>query len=196
MACSTNDNSIVAIPVNHGNLNGYLIAGSETDKDQERIFPVFCELVFQKSSADGSAPIPLSADFQAFKNWATANEFGISQAVGGKNVFVGYISADALPELTPVNGYSKADLENWLEPESRLFFDVFLHMPANNKHLRYFKKDSLITQDLLRQYTRLGTSNLMIQSEDHQAFIAYCLQTALSHEQSSTEPSSNSNVSG
>ncbi len=169
---------IRALLVNKDGIKGYLIVGHDAKTDDQKI-SIFCELILQQCSGEKISTIPVLASFSLFKRWATSTEFCFTELVGGNEILVGFMSADELPDLVQLGGYLKADLENWLEPESTLSFDVFLHMPANNKQIKYFKKDSLITQELLRQYSRLGVPNLLIRAADHQTFIAYCIQVAL-----------------
>jgi hypothetical protein len=175
----TGDGAVLAIPVSKDGIKGYLVAGVDAPRGDRRVLAAFCAHMLNHCSREPGLAISVALEFATFQKWALANDFQFSEMVGGKQILMAFMPAETLPELLPIGNYLQTDLENWLVPESKLTFDVFVHMPANNKQIRYFKKDSVINEGHLHQYSRLGMPGLLIQEQDLLSFMAYCIELAL-----------------
>jgi hypothetical protein len=111
-----------------------------------------------------------------FKSWAEKfASFTVAGNLNGQEISFAYMALSELPIIARQEQFLALTYENWLVPNSELLFDLYLHMPANQKYLLYLKKGTLISKQVLNKFLRLNVKNLFIEPAHRNSFLEYCI---------------------
>jgi hypothetical protein len=176
---------IAALEISSSRFKGYLIIGNEEGTTDSEVVATFYQNVRLELEAVGEKlgelrpVLSVSLDWSVFKSWADSFAELSIPFLGAKSRFlVAFMPFHSFPTYSDEAGkdYLEVKFENWLEENSILTFDLYLHMPLNKKYLLYLKRDSMIEAQTLRKLLKLDIKSIYILPSDKDFFASYCIQ--------------------
>jgi len=179
--------NILAIQIKTSRYRGYLIFFSATDKpNQEWVEQVF--KLIQTKMKDYGEPIKPAVTMQFavpaidFVKWREGEaEFIITATHKADKYAVAFLPISEIPIATD-NNNSKVDsisLGSYIVGDSELLFDLYLHLPKNDKFILYLKKNDIITQNNLSKLLKFGIKTVYVKHEERHLFFAYCARNRI-----------------
>lgn len=158
---------------------GYLVSGQATDVSN----PNFMKKVFQNLNDEMRKQnealstlcgvLELKLGTVPFKKWTQERaEFSIQSKIGNEEIIFAFVPVDELPQNFIDEDLVPISIDKF-EENKILYFDLFLHMPANEKHILYLKNGSVfskISRDRLKEH---NTKVLYVKKTDEHLYFAY-----------------------
>ncbi len=118
--------------------------------------------------------LELSLEPISFRQFAKERaQFLVESKFNQQELLFAYLPVDELMQRLGSEDLNPIDL-SLIESDRPLQFDVFLHMPKNQKHIRYLKSGSLFTSAAFNRLTEFSVQQLYIKKSDENLFYAYC----------------------
>lgn len=167
---------------------GYLVGGNASDlPDRDLMDTVYKKLTsamqnFGEPLKPVANVLEVGFDPLPFMLWAENQaEFTVTSQHGDDNVAFAYIPIEHVPEVVEgenpdVLGIS---IEKDLVPQAELLFDLYIHMPKNNKYLRYLKNGAILTAKTIAKLLKFGIKTVYIRAADREQFYAYCARNSI-----------------
>jgi len=180
--------NIIAVTFPSKKLNGYLVVGQDRVELDGGVLKAVYTLLLNKLPQDGLPPtqnparIGVGTDFQSFAEWAeSVAEISLHDTLDGGRITIAFLDGEELPRAEAIEGqpYLEVDFKNWLTDGTVLQFDLYLHLPANDKHILYLKKETNVTADTVGRFERLNTPKIFIDPADMNGFVSYCIQVKI-----------------
>ncbi|MBK9294061.1 MAG: hypothetical protein IPM57_06385 [Oligoflexia bacterium] len=162
--------------------NGYLLGGNAMDICDRNLMKKVTDHLYEKMNIAGHPLEPvvgvleLQFDPIPFMLWAEKNaDFFVKSNYGAEQVVFAYIPVDKLPEIKEAenNHLYKVDLTNIIQDE-RVLFDVYIHMPKNNKYLLYLKKGAVFTAKTINKLAKFQVDGVYIKNSELNLYYSYC----------------------
>jgi hypothetical protein len=179
---------LIALTIHTVRFKGYLLLSNLSGTLDDKFAAEFLTKLKAKLETKGerlrNADEVLSVNVKQFpfEEWSRNNaDFMITETIKGEPAGFAYIPVDILPDFTPQENYLGANAENWLRVNMELSFDLHLHLPKNNKYFLYVKKGTLLSEATVKKFLQFNVSNIFINPDEKQSFLAYCVRNILVH---------------
>jgi hypothetical protein len=162
---------------------GYIVCVSYEDKYQKQFMQTLMEDfrdIMSKNGEPLSPPLEiLEVEVAAipFGPWAENKaEFSIASKRSGLSL--AFFSTAEHPQVIEALDDSVLGicLEKDMRPDTRVTFDVFIHLPKNDKYLLYLSKGQMFTKNMLTKFIGFGVKNMFIRKTEKDLFLAYCVR--------------------
>lgn len=100
-------------------------------------------------------------------------EFLVEKTMQEKQILFAYLPVPELPKVFEQDDLNAIELSHF-EHGQHLKFDVFLHMPKNQKHIRFLKSGAPLTPAAIDRLKNHEVKQLFIKKADEHSFFAYC----------------------
>ncbi len=158
---------------------GYLVSGQASDVSN----PKFMKKVFDNLGKEMEAQnealstlcgvLELKLDAVPFKKWTKEKaDFVIQSQIGNEEILFAFVPVEDLPQNFIDEDLVPVPIERF-EEDKILYFDIFIYMPMNNKHILYLRNGAVFTKlskDRLKSY---NTKVLYVKKADENLFFAY-----------------------
>jgi DNA-binding NarL/FixJ family response regulator len=109
-----------------------------------------------------------------FLTWAREkSDFYVTSKKTGLGL--AFFSAPDLPEPEVVQDPAVLGIstEKHLVPDTEILFDVFIHLPKNQKYLRYLKKGQTFSVSISSKFAKYAVDSLYVQKDQRQDLLTY-----------------------
>jgi len=150
---------------------GYLVAAVDKQfREKAFLEGILKEVVKQlEAGGDGQGSSgrlhEVELGFKTIKKWAsTRAECIVSSKFASSEVMVAYADTDTLPGIAPTPNpeFYWVDVNRWLSAKAKLPFDVYVHLPENNKYVLYIRKDSAVSEQNISRLSKIGSDRCFI----------------------------------
>jgi len=159
---------------------GYLVSGQANNISNkalmEKVFANLNEEMQKQNEALSTlcGVLDLKLDSIPFKQWSEQKaEFIVGSQLGRDEVQFAFIPVEELPKSFIDEDLVPVEIEHF-EADKPLFFDIFLHLPLNHKHILYMKNGAILTGNSRQRLVSYNTKVLYVRKEDQNLFYAYC----------------------
>lgn len=177
--------NLVALEISSPRFKGYLLIGGQNNHlnldSSINFYKNLQELMKEngESLRDSKAPISVEVDWPSFMVWTkTSADFVISDTKLDRKPLFAFMSLNSLPAMSEreKDNFLEITYESWLIGNTNLTFDLYIHMPLNQKYILYLKKDAVIEAKTLSKFSQLDVKTLFIPLNEKNQFLAYCIQ--------------------
>ena len=126
--------------------------------------------------------LTMNLPFADFKAWSQAHATKIvAETVEGKELLFAIVAETALPTLVMSENdpWAETDLKGRLRLNTRLPCDIFIFLPANERYIRYLRRDELLSEDVLVRWERVKQQFCYVSKEDASELVQYCIRGEL-----------------
>jgi hypothetical protein len=118
--------------------------------------------------------ISLEIDPISFREFSKDRaEFLVEKTVQQNEILFAYLPMLELPKVFEQGDLNAIEL-NHFEQDQHLTFDVFLHMPKNQKHIKFLKTGAPLTSSAIDRLKSFEVKQLFIKKADEHSYFAYC----------------------
>ncbi len=182
--------------VESSHYRGYLVSASTDDFGDGAFMDKFITQLSRTMNDLGERlqePMTkMSLDFEPieFHLWAqTQASFVISSQNGDHTISIAFVPLHYIPELVATtideNEVFAIDLKKDFVPNRQIDFDIYLHMPKNNKLILYLKEGSFLSQSKIAKLVGFGVSKVYLRKDQEKLFQLYSAKnkilSALAH---------------
>ncbi len=158
---------------------GYLVSGQASDvsnpKFMKKVFDNLGKEMQKQNEALSTlcGVLELKLDAVPFKKWAKEKaDFIIQSQIGNEEILFGFVPVDDLPQNFIDEDLVPVPIERF-EENKILYFDIFIHMPMNNKHILYLRNGAVFTKLSKDRLLGYNTKVLYVKKTDENLFFAY-----------------------
>jgi hypothetical protein len=175
---------LLSMVISTDRFRGYLICARGDGEGSLAFAADFYEMLQREMEARGEPFLRKEGVFAADTvgvdpvRWASKSAaFSIVGDIGDEQWTFAFIPVKSLPQFVDVEdpAYLEVDYREWLHEDSQLSFDLYLHLPKNEKRLLYLKSGATLAKRILEKFNRFGVSKIIIDSNQRSQFHAYCL---------------------
>ncbi len=114
-----------------------------------------------------------------FKKWTKERaQFTIEKQLGKEEIVFAFLPVEDLPrnfideDLVPVS-------IDYFEEDRVLYFDIYLHMPVNQKHVLFLKNGAVFTKVSRARMVEHNIKVFYVKKEDQNLFFAYSARNSI-----------------
>ncbi len=158
---------------------GYLVSGQASDvanpKLMKKVFDNLNEEMRNQNEALSTlcGILELKLGTVPFKKWTQERaEFSIQSRIDNEEIVFAFVPVDELPQNFIDEDLVPVPIDKF-EEDKILYFDIFLHMPVNEKHILYIKNGSVFSKISRNRLKDYNTKVLYVKKTDEHLFFAY-----------------------
>ncbi len=162
--------------------NGYLISGQSNDLTNPELMKKVFENLQNEMQKHGESLSILGACLElelkpiSFKELAKHQaEFVMNSRQGSNEISFAYLPVETLPPAFANEEITSIERHFFIENRT-LLFDVYLHLPKNQKYVYFLKRGASFSSDATRRLDGFGIKKLSIKKADEKLFYSYCVR--------------------
>ncbi len=158
---------------------GYLVSGQASDVSNPRFMKKVFDNLGKEMEKQNEAlstlcgVLELKLDSVPFKKWTKDKaDFVIQSQIGNEEILFAFVPVDDLPQNFIDEDLVPVPIERF-EEDKILYFDIFIHMQMNQKHILYLKNGAIFTKISRDRLVAYNTKVLYVKKADENLFFAY-----------------------
>ena len=162
--------------------SGYLVSGQSDDLTNPELMKKVYQNLQDEMQKHGETLSMLGACLElelkpiSFKELARHQaDFVLNSKQGSNEISFAYLPVDTLPEAFSEEEMTAVEKHFFVESQY-LTFDVFLHMPKNQKYVHFLKRGASFSTEAISRLDGFGVKKLFIKKADQSLFYAYCVR--------------------
>ena len=158
---------------------GYLVSGQASDVSNPKFMKKVFDNLGQEMQKQNEAlstlcgVLEMKLDKLPFKKWTKEKaEFVIQSQIGNEEILFAFVPVEDLPQNFIDEDLVPVPIERF-EEDKILYFDIFIHMPVNQKHILYLRNGAIFTKISKERLRGYNTKVLYVKKTDENLFFAY-----------------------
>jgi len=178
----TDVKQFTCLVIESSHIKGYLTCVSSDDSTNLKRIQNFIETLTGKMKNYGQPLQPMKDQMlfslppSNFINWSSSNSdfFCVANDVNFDIGFA-FFSVPGFPKIEDADSSDVVGilLEKDILPEEKLLFDLFLHLPKNDKFIMYLSSNTVMHQKTIQKLVKFGVKTVYIKTSQIKSFLTY-----------------------